>query len=417
MFIERYKSHHDASRYLKSFFEKKGIVKEEYVRSELQHGNDKNVVIYIHVPFCNKICSFCPFHRPDKLKRSTYHQYIIDELKVMKEFPYFKKEISAINFGGGTPTALKPHQMKEILKYLRENFRYSSDIEISVETSITELTDEMIDVLIEGGVNRLSIGVQTFNDKYRKLLNRRGGGLQAIQTIQKVISKGIINTSIDLLYNLPYQTTNDLLEDLKIIDSLKLAGISFYSLLIHDKTPLAKRLSEDEIVSMKDLGHELELFKLILDYLRPKGYQVLELTKIVRDGIDKYKYMELRHSMGDCVAIGHGAGGNIGNYVYRNSCEYPMIPGTKIGSMGRVIESKYFILDQMIYDMQKNAISLADYSKILSIDLQKILFELLKGFEKEGYIIMTEDGFILTDLGMFFGNNLIAEIISKIIAS
>ncbi|MCM1131522.1 MAG: coproporphyrinogen III oxidase family protein [Roseburia sp.] len=415
MFFKRFKSHHDASRNLKSFFENKTCKKNTYVLEELNNGNDKPLVIYIHVPFCNKICSFCPFHRPDKLKRATYHEYIINELMEMKKYPYFEKEVSAINFGGGTPTALKPYQMKSILSYLKKNFKYAKDIEISVETSITELTDEMIDVLIEGGVNRLSIGVQTFNDEYRRLLNRRGSGKQAITTIKKVISKGIINTSIDLLYNLPYQTTKDLLEDLKIIESLKLAGISFYSLMIHDKTPLAKKLSKADILSMENINHERELFELILNYLRPRGYQVLELTKMVREGIDKYKYMEVRHKRGDCIAIGHGAGGNIGCYVYRNSIEYPMILDTKVGSMGRVLEKKYFILDEMIYSMQKNAISLRKYGQELNMDLMVILLDLLKDYEKEGYIKITEEGFILTDLGLFFGNNIIAELINRII--
>ncbi|MDE5715233.1 MAG: coproporphyrinogen III oxidase family protein [Anaeroplasmataceae bacterium] len=416
MYKERYRSHHDASRNLKTYFEDKTHSKETYVLTELHQGNDRPFVIYIHVPFCNKICSFCPFHRPDQLKRTTYHKYIIEELEAMKNYPYFKKEVSAINFGGGTPTALKPYQMKEILKYLKNNFIYSKDIEISVETSITELTDDMIDVFIEGGVNRLSIGVQTFNDSYRKILNRRGTGAKAIETIKKVIAKGIRNTSIDLLYNLPFQTKNDLLEDLKIIDSLKLAGISFYALMIHEKTPLAKNLSEAALASMKNVQHELEMFQLILDYLRPKGYEVLELTKLVRDKIDEYKYMEIRHSLGDCVAIGHGAGGNIGCYVYRNSCEYPMLSQTKVGSMGKILKDKYFILDKMIYDMQKNSIALSNYSKELGMDLEDILKNLLDEYVKEGYITLVEDGFVLTDLGMFFGNNIIADLINEIIS-
>ena len=416
MYKIRFKSHHDAQRNLKNHFERKSISKADYVLTELTRGNDHTYVLYIHVPFCNKICSFCPFHRPDKLKRAEYHQYIIDQLKEMRNYPYFKKELAAINFGGGTPTALKPYQMKEILNYLKQNFLYSKDIEISVETSITELTDEMIDVLIDGGVNRLSIGVQTFNDTYRKLLNRRGTGKQAIDTIQHVIERGIKNTSIDLIYNLPNQTEQELLEDLKIIDQLHLAGISFYSLMIHEKTPLAKRLTIEEQNSMKDIQHELRLFQLILDYLRPKGYQVLELTKLVRNKIDEYKYMEIRHSEGDCIAIGHGAGGKIGQYVYRNTVEYPMINHTQVGSMGRIIAPTYFVLDHMIYDMQKNAISLRTYSQKLNINLEDTLKELLLRFEQEGYIKIKEDGFILTDLGLFFGNNIIADIVNKIIS-
>lgn len=410
----RFKSHHDASRELKEFYRIDGD-KKDYVYSKLGILNEKKKVIYIHVPFCNKVCSFCPFHRPDKLKRSQYHEYVIGQLEKMKSYPYFQSKIDAINFGGGTPTALKPYQMREILAYLKNNFIYSDDIEISVESSITEMSDDMMDVLIEGGVNRLSFGVQTFQDDARRLLNRRGSGSKAIETIKKVIEKGMVNTNIDLIYNYPNQSIEDLKRDLDVIKSLNLAGISFYSLMIHEGTPLAKKITRKEIDKMNDLNHEYELFKTIINELKDDGYAPLELTKLVRNGIDKYRYIEVRHNEGDCVAIGHGAGGNIGEYIYRNSAEYPMIEATSVGLMGRIVDKKYFIIDSLINELQHTSINIDKYEKSLNIPLREILSDLLIQLEKEKMIEIKDNSISFTTLGLFFGNNVIADIVHKIV--
>lgn len=414
MYSTRYKSHHDASRALKTCFEQT-IDKESYVYDILQQSADKKRVLYIHVPFCNKICSFCPFHRVDQLNRNEYHHYIIQKLNALKGFPYMQKEFSAINFGGGTPTALKPKQMAAILQALKENLHYSPDIEISVESSITELTDEMIQVLQEGGVNRLSIGVQTFQDSTRAMLNRRGSGKQAIEKIKEVIRRGFTNTSIDLIYNYPGQQFSDLQKDLDIIKSLDLAGISFYSLMIHEKTPLAKKLTDQQRKQMQDLDHEKALFDQIVAELRPEGYQFLELTKLVRKQKDRYAYMDIRHTRGCCVAIGHLAGGNIENYIYHNSIAYPEFSTIPISKMGRVVKDRYFLLDELIYKLQKTSIDLQEYSALLQIDLKDLWKELLVKLEKEQLIRCNENGFSLTDDGIFFGNNIIADLIQLII--
>ncbi len=415
MYKERFKSHHDASRELKNFY-KVDCNKDQYVYSSLNEENNNLKVIYIHVPFCNKICSFCPFHRPDSLKRTEYHKYIINELSVMKDFPYFKNGIDAINFGGGTPTALKPYQMKEILAYLKKNFKYNDDMEISVESSITEMTEEMMDVLIEGHVNRISFGVQTFNDERRKMLNRRGTGQQAIETIKKIISKGLTNTGIDLIYNYPGQTVEELKEDLKIIKSLNLAGISFYSLMLHESTPLYNKITKDEVDLMNDLNHEYELFETIIDELKDVGYEPLELTKLVRNNLDKYKYIAIRHNEGDCIAIGHGAGGNINGYIYRNTCDYPMIKNTSVGQMGRCVDKKYFILDHLINELQHTSIDLSLYEDKLGIPLFAILKPLLEKLIKEELIIRNNNEISFTKKGIFFGNNIIADFIHEIIS-
>lgn len=414
MFSERYKSHHDASRNLKKRYTT-DIGGEEYLPAVLAEKPESRRVIYLHVPFCNKICTFCPFHRPDELDRREYHKYLIEEIHKIRAYPYMEAPIDAINFGGGTPTSLSPAQMKAVLAELHNSFQVAPEAEISVETSATGLSDEMIGVLKEGGVNRLSVGIQTFDDGARKLLGRRGSGEFSASRVAAAMNAGIRNTNIDLIYNYPSQTDAQLINDLNVISELDVAGISFYSLMLHEKTPLYNRLDESTKAQMQNMTREKEMFDMIFDNLAPHGYKMLELTKLVKDGRDRYDYMEIRHSGGSCIALGHGAGGNIENYFYHNSHAIPDVSDEiRICSRGRVLLPEYRIVDSLIYAMQKGSVSLTEFSGRLGIDLISLFGEKLAAFAAEGYLTVDGDTVTLTRDGVFFGNNIISALIGII---
>ena len=414
MFTERYKSHHDASRNLKSRYSS-GMSGAEYLPAVLNGKAESKRVIYLHVPFCCKVCSFCPFHRPDELSRREYHTYLINEIRKVRDYEYMRAPIDAINFGGGTPTSLSPEQMDAVLTELGESFGLAPNAEVSVETSATELTDEMISVLKKGGVNRLSIGIQTFDDKTRKMLGRRGSGEFAASRVAAAISAGITNTSVDLIYNYPSQSDAELIRDVETAASLDVAGVSFYSLMLHEKTPLYRRLGNEEKAAMRDIRREKELFDTLLDAFGSHGYEMLELTKLVKDGRDRYEYMEIRHSGGSCIALGHGAGGNIENYFYHNSHAVPDISDEiRLCSRGRVLLPGYRNADALVYAMQKGKISLPEYSERLGCDLETLFSEKLKSFGDAGYLEYSGGNVTLTRDGVFYGNNIISELLGSL---
>jgi oxygen-independent coproporphyrinogen-3 oxidase len=415
MYEVRYKSHHDASRALKKHFEE-CIDKKAYVAELLNSSATTRRVIYLHVPFCNKVCSFCPFHRPDELKRREYDDYLIAEIEKLSKFKYMQAPIDAVNFGGGTPTSLQPKQMARVLGKLREAFDIKENAEISVETSITELTDEMTDVLKEYGVNRLSVGIQTFDDGGRKLLGRRGNGEKAIERLIETKNAGFENIGVDLIYNYPDETMQMLERDLEIIKSLSLAGVSFYSLMLHEKTPIYGKITPEQLANMQDIEREKEFFDLILDTLSADGYKPFELTKLIRNNLDRYEYMRVRHSGGSCIAIGHGAGGNLDRYVYHNSVHSPLLDEQiPVSSMGRILSLPYFILDEFINDLQKMSVNLDVYSKRLDFALAPLLSESLERLEKEGLLTIDGAEISLSRDGIFWGNNIIDEFIRSII--
>ena len=415
MYPQRYKSHHDASSALKSGFEMQ-TDKKAYVARLLAGPACTRRAIYIHVPFCTKVCSFCPFHRPDELSRQTYDKYVISEIDRLGGLPYMEAPVDSVYFGGGTPTALRPEQMSRILDRLKTTFDIPEGTEISVETSVTELSDEMTQALSEGGVNRLSVGVQTFDDGGRRLLGRRGSGEAAAERLRKTLKSGFKNVGIDLIYNYPGETEEILARDIAIIRGLGLAGVSFYSLMLHEKTPIMKKISQADVGLMADTGRERVFFDMIADGLSGAGYEFFELTRMIRNGLDRYDYMRVRHSGGSCIAVGHGAGGNLDNYVYHNRHGGPLLgDDVPISAMGRVLGDGYFILDEFINDLQKMAVDLSEYSGRLGFDLEERLSGVLERATAGGLLERQGAGISLTRAGIFWGNNLIDEFIREIL--
>lgn len=190
--------------------------------------------LYVHIPFCQHICSYCDFSKvyynerwaDDYLKAL---QYEINDKNINQSF-------DTIYIGGGTPSSLSYEQLQlllEILKPFSKNTKEYS-IEINPET----MSNEKLDLMIQYGINRLSIGVQTFHDNLLEHIERYHTSQQAIDWIKRASLKGIDDINVDLIYGLPYQTLKDVDEDIAIIHSLNVSHVSIYSLILEDHTLL-----------------------------------------------------------------------------------------------------------------------------------------------------------------------------------
>jgi coproporphyrinogen III oxidase-like Fe-S oxidoreductase len=167
---------------------------------------------------------------------------------------------------------------------------------------------------------------------------------------------------------------------------------------------------------MQNVEREKEFFDLILDTLSADGYRPFELTKLIRNNLDRYEYMRVRHSGGSCIALGHGAGGNLDSYVYHNSVHSPLLDeNVPISSMGRILDGPYFILDEFINDLQKMSVNLDVYSNRLDFALAPLLFESLDRLEKERLLTINGAEIKLSRDGIFWGNNIIDEFIRSVV--
>ncbi|MFI3257919.1 MAG: coproporphyrinogen-III oxidase family protein [Spirochaetales bacterium] len=417
VFEERYKSHHSASGRLKNVY-KKEVNKEEYFLEFLNTEATNERALYVHVPYCTKLCSFCQFPQGQQSTKKDYHNIVIDHIKAQRDFKYMEKPFQSVYFGGGTPTSLEPYQMEEILKCIHDSYRLTEDCEISVETSVSELSPQMIDTLLKNKVNRLSIGVQTFDDSLRKLLGRRGTGQAAKDKLKELKTAGFKNLNIDLIYNNPGETLETLQKDIDSIIAAEIAGFSFYSLMLIDNSPLSKKITADEVACMKNIDNEYKQFMLILDSLKPHGYEMFEFTKLIRNKMDLYKYITVRQNAGDCIGVGYAAGGNINGYTYYNMFDYmPISQKVPFSAMGSVLDTTYYQLEKFVGNLQKTSINVAEYNSILNLPITDILAPSIEKFVDAGYCLYENGQLSTTELGSFWGNNIIDHFLKEILAS
>ena len=250
MFDIRYKSHHDVKNIIEKMMGRKIVT--PFTFNKVLKGNPEveEGGIYVHTPYCDKICSFCNMNRKQvDNDLNDYTDYLCKEFKKYGEKNYIRnKKITAIFFGGGTPTIYKAFQLDRILSTLRENFNISKDCEFTFETTLHNLTWEKLEIMERYGVNRISIGIQTFSDRGRKILNRTYNQEYIVEKIKEIRKKfkGLI--CIDIIYNYPDQTDEEIINDAKIACSLGVDSISFYSLMIQDGSQISKDRAENKVI-------------------------------------------------------------------------------------------------------------------------------------------------------------------------
>jgi oxygen-independent coproporphyrinogen-3 oxidase len=417
-YTKRLKSHHEVTKSLEYIFISNED-KKKYVTKLLTEKPNRPRSIYIHVPYCRKICSFCNMNTgyvDESIK--DYHKLIIESIKAISKYPYIQgKDFDSVYFGGGTPTILSHRQIDEILKTIHEYLPISKQAEISMETSISELTEDKLYVMKENGVNRFSIGIQSFVDNTRGIFNRIGDGQRAVKKIEKIMDMGFENTNIDLIYNYPEQSMDELNYDLDIIKSLDIAGISMYSLILHEKSLLQSQIKEGIIPNIPDISMERELFGTIYGELMKDKFKVLELTKMVKENRDEYRYIKINNRGGDCLALGIGAGGKLGNYKYFNMTTKHMIDrnSAPISFMGKIVTDEYEKIDRIIGEMQFGKIDFKEIQDATNFNFQDKCSDFIGRLQAENLVNLNENGFVLNEDGVFWGNNICRELTMNLI--
>lgn len=233
--------------------------------------------IYLHIPFCKRRCIYCDFFSTTQSERKTaYVHTLCNELKMRKE--YLEGEnIETIYLGGGTPSQLDKEDFEFIFSYIYKNYSISDTPEITLEANPDDLTPEYIAMLRTLPFNRLSMGIQTFNESILKLLQRRHSARQAIEAFQNCRAAGFQNISIDLMYGLPGETLASWKEDLEQAVDLHPEHISAYHLTYEEGTALW-RLREQHKVEEADEDLSVSLFCALIDRLSAAGYEHYEIS-------------------------------------------------------------------------------------------------------------------------------------------
>ena len=233
--------------------------------------------IYIHIPFCKRRCIYCDFFSTTQSeKKSAYIRSLSQELEFRKDY-LEGEEIETIYLGGGTPSQLSQQELETIFSYIYKIYKVKKDAEITLEANPDDLTQEYVNQLRQLPINRISMGIQTFQEETLKVLHRRHTAVQAIEAFQRCREAGFHNISIDLMYGLPGETLETWKQDLHQALELHPEHISAYHLIYEEDTILWK-LREEQKVKEADEDLSVTLFTTLIDELTKAGYQHYEIS-------------------------------------------------------------------------------------------------------------------------------------------
>ena len=240
--------------------------------------------IYVHIPFCCKLCPYCDFYSLIGIDKrgDDFIRAIIGEIEA-RAGQYKSWELDTIFFGGGTPSLYSPLSLGAILEVIRSNLNLAADIEISLESNPSSLSEEKLSEYRNIGINRLSIGIQSFSDENLKTLGRIHDSKTAIESYNSARKAGFDNINIDLIYGLPGQTPDQWSNDLSRVISLNPDHISAYNLIIEPNTPFGEMYREGKLDLPSD-DDQRNMYYLLNDRLIEIGYKRYELSNFARTG-------------------------------------------------------------------------------------------------------------------------------------
>ncbi|MCI0522856.1 MAG: radical SAM family heme chaperone HemW [Bacteroidales bacterium] len=239
--------------------------------------------IYLHIPFCRSWCSYCDFYSiTENNDIEPFVQAIIKEASL--QAGYLEGEtVETVYFGGGTPSLMTADQVRRIIGSLRENFKFSEDPEITMEINPDDIFEGSFSALVASGVNRISLGVQSWDDKRLKFLGRRHNAGQSELALKLAFKEGFVNVSVDLIYGIPGMTAGDLRLDLEKTFTFPVTHISAYHLTIESGTKLDRLRSEGKLAEADEEASST-MFSLLSNLCRDEGFIHYEISNFAKEG-------------------------------------------------------------------------------------------------------------------------------------
>lgn len=362
--------------------------------------------LYIHIPFCKQKCKYCDFVSYSGMEQMA--DKYIEALK-SEAAAYSGEKIDTIFIGGGTPSLLSPKQIKEVAKMCFDSFDVQKNAEFTTEANPGTLDDWKINAMLEGGINRISVGVQSFNDNELKKIGRIHDAQTAYNTICRLKEMGFNNISLDLMTALPDQTPKSLEATLKTAVSLPITHISAYSLIIEDNTPLEREYSRGKL-ALPDEVTDREMYAYTVDFLAQKGFSQYEISNFAKNGFECIH--NIKYWIGE-EYIGLGAAAHSYNGVsryynvsdlheYINGADKTVTPLTKADKI-----SEFMITGLRM----TKGISTAEFSKRFGADIRDVFGKQLDKFVSLGLMCLDGGNYSLTRNGIDVSNSILCEFV------
>ncbi len=373
--------------------------------------------VYIHIPFCRQKCHYCDFfslsipNGDPILKR--YTRAVLQEIKNKAElFP--ETEVSSIYLGGGTPTLLDTSDLTDIIRTVCHYFAVRDGCEITLEANPATLDKEKVKGIQDAGFNRLSLGVQSFEDEELKILGRIHSAEQVLETVHILNSAGCNNFNLDLIYGIPGQTMNTWGKSLQKAVECEPAHISIYLLQLDEKTPLAKQIDAG-LLKLPEDDREARMYEKAMEYLPAQGFHQYEISNFARKGF------ECRHNLqywqaGEYLGIGAGAVSYTGSERYLNQTEIrSYVESLEAGRPYpvEVLESmnhRERAIDALVLGMRLcEGIHLHEFEKRYGIDVYQAYRDIIDRFIDAEVLNLASGKLSFSKRGYFLSNQVLCQ--------
>jgi oxygen-independent coproporphyrinogen-3 oxidase len=365
------------------------------------------IALYIHIPFCKRKCKYCSFVSFDN--RGKDIPAYIDALKKEFELRSVDGTIETVYFGGGTPSLLLPEQLGDVFSFIRQNFRMADDAEISMEANPGTVDLKYLSDIKQSGINRLSLGIQSFNDAELRMLGRIHSSIEAKDAVRDVRKAGFDNLNLDLIYGLPGQTVDDWNTSLQEALDFYPEHLSLYALTLEPEEPLFKKIETGKLpqISADTAANQYELAE---ELLKKNGYCHYEISNWARVG------RECRHNLvywqqGEYLGVGVAAhsyiekrrSANTGDLdKYINSLLRNTLPPQDVAE---IIDPELEISEAIILGLRLcDGININDFENRFGIDIIKQYGRQIEELLNFGLIEKKQDSVRLTPRGRLLGN-------------
>lgn len=403
--------------------------------------NKRELELYIHIPFCARKCSYCDFlsyAAPERLYRS-YIDQLIDEIRGQSA-GFEACRIVSVFIGGGTPSILPSGMLEELFGVLHENFDLADDAEFTLEANPGTLTMEKLEVCRQGGVNRLSLGLQSADDQELAYLGRIHTYDTFLKSYQRAREAGFTNINVDLMSALPGQTVQSWKSTLKKVMMLRPEHISAYSLMIEEGTPFWQRYGESgsgncivendvwwdrgigrrpvslfDLPDLPDEETDRQMYHLTKELMEAQGYERYEISNYAKAGF------ACRHNIGywtgvDYLGLGLGASSYTFGYRYQNTDnleEYLSLDLMQAGAAVRDIQEltqKDKVEEFMFLGLRMTeGVSGSEFMKRFGQNMWNVYEAVLPGLEQQGLIISEPPNLRLSPLGIDVSNMVLSQ--------
>lgn len=365
---------------------------------------------YLHIPFCEHICYYCDFNKVF-IEGQPVDEYI-DML--IREMSFLKEEVSAhplstMYIGGGTPTSLSAKQLEKLMIGIHEQLPLASGVEFTVEANPGDLTADKIAVLKNYGVNRLSMGVQSFDDRLLKKIGRKHTGSDVFDTMRLLEKSGLNNVSIDLIYALPGQSLESFQDSLDKALSLELPHYSLYSLILENQT-VFYNLARQGRLHLPDEDEEGDMFDLAATFMEAHGRKQYEVSNFAIPGKESQHNLVYWNNE-EYYGLGAGASGYLDGVRYRNfgPIQQYMQP---LKEQKRPIRDEEILTEQarmeeeLFLGLRKcEGVSYALFFEKFNQSLDEVFGNVIEELVAEELLVKDTQHIALTRRGLALGNN------------